>query len=493
MLHGVAGTWGEAAAAALTAGIDVELPTVHAFGAPLRRGGPRRPARRGRRRPRAAPGARAEAAARPARPGLVAGPACAAPDGDLDDPESLRGTIDLDPPENRALAREIAEQSVVLLRNDGMLPLARARAHRGGRPQRRRPVRGARLLLVPRAHRRAPPRRAARHRAADPARRDRAPSSPTPRSMHALGTTIDGGETDGIAAAVAARAIAPTSSCSRSATAPDCSAGAPAARAAMSSRLMLPGAQQQLLDALLATGTPRRGHPAVGPPVRPRPRGDARPAAIVQTFFPGEEGAAGDRRRAQRTRQPERPASGERPPLTGRPAVDLPRGAARVRRARCRTSTRPPRSRSAPGIGYSDVRVDRPRRRHATETGTDGAVELSLTVRNTGDRAGAEVVQLYLHDPVASVVRPVQRLIGFTPGARSSRGSRARDRATVPADLASFTGRDRRRIVEPGELVLGFGRSSGDIPLTHTVDADRAGARGRSHPRAAPGLDADPT
>jgi beta-xylosidase len=40
---------------------------------------------------------------------------------------------------------------------------------------------------------------------------------------------------------------------------------------------------------------------------------------------------------------------------------------------------------------------------------------------------------------------------------------------TVPADLASFTGRDLRRIVEPGELVLGFGRSSGDIPITHAV------------------------
>ncbi len=39
---------------------------------------------------------------------------------------------------------------------------------------------------------------------------------------------------------------------------------------------------------------------------------------------------------------------------------------------------------------------------------------LALTVRNTGERHGTEVVQLYLHDPVASVVQPVQRLIGYT-------------------------------------------------------------------------------
>jgi beta-glucosidase len=40
-------------------------------------------------------------------------------------------------------------------------------------------------------------------------------------------------------------------------------------------------------------------------------------------------------------------------------------------------------------------------------------VEVTVTVRNTGERAGDEVVQLYLHDPVASIVQPVRRLRGF--------------------------------------------------------------------------------
>src|SRR5690606_38897576 len=47
------------------------------------------------------------------------------------------------------------------------------------------------------------------------------------------------------------------------------------------------------------------------------------------------------------------------------------------------------------------------------EAATDGAFEASFVVRNTGGRDGVEVVQLYAHDPVASVVRPVQRLIGY--------------------------------------------------------------------------------
>ena len=39
----------------------------------------------------------------------------------------------------------------------------------------------------------------------------------------------------------------------------------------------------------------------------------------------------------------------------------------------------------------------------------------------------------------------------------------------MPADLASFTGRDGRRIVEPGDLVLSVGRSSADLPFAHAV------------------------
>ena len=93
---------------------------------------------------------------------------------------------------------------------------------------------------------------------------------------------------------------------------------------------------------------------------------------------------------------------------------------------------------------------------------------LVVDVRNVGPRAGTEVVQLYLHDPVASVVRPVQRLIGFAR-VELEPGETADVWFTVPADLASFTSRTGERIVEPGDLVLSVGRSSADLVHRATV------------------------
>ena len=98
----------------------------------------------------------------------------------------------------------------------------------------------------------------------------------------------------------------------------------------------------------------------------------------------------------------------------------------------------------------------------------DGAVEVGLTVQNTGSRAGVEVVQLYLHDPAASVVRPVNRLIAYAR-IELDAGEKARISIDVPADVASFTGRDNRRIVEPGVLELRLAASSQDVRLTAHV------------------------
>ena len=89
----------------------------------------------------------------------------------------------------------------------------------------------------------------------------------------------------------------------------------------------------------------------------------------------------------------------------------------------------------------------------------------SVTVRNTGDRRGAEVVQLYLHDPVAQVTRPVLRLIGYAAGrARAGRGAHGRLRGARRPDLVH-----RARgggVVEPGDLELRLGASSADIRFT---------------------------
>jgi len=95
----------------------------------------------------------------------------------------------------------------------------------------------------------------------------------------------------------------------------------------------------------------------------------------------------------------------------------------------------------------------------------DGEAAVAVTVSNTGDRAGTEVVQLYLHDPVAQTTQPVVRLIGYQRLPLEP-GEAARVTFTVPADLASFTGLAGRRIVEPGDVELRFGRSAEDITAT---------------------------
>ncbi|GAB2712792.1 hypothetical protein GCM10010442_36490 [Kitasatospora kifunensis] len=74
-------------------------------------------------------------------------------------------------------------------------------------------------------------------------------------------------------------------------------------------------------------------------------------------------------------------------------------------------------------------------------------------------------MQFYLHDPVATVVQPVQRLVGYRRIPLEA-GPRCQVRLVLPADLASFTGRDGRRVVEPGALELRISASSTDARFT---------------------------
>jgi len=100
---------------------------------------------------------------------------------------------------------------------------------------------------------------------------------------------------------------------------------------------------------------------------------------------------------------------------------------------------------------------------------TYGAVSVSLTVRNTGERSGTEVVQVYLHDPVAQVTRPVVLLIGYAR-VQLEPGQSRRVEFTIHADLTSFIGRAGRRVVEPGRIELRLGPSSAAAVATVPVD-----------------------
>jgi beta-xylosidase len=457
-LHGVAADWAEAAGTALAAGIDVELPNVKTFGPPLVRA-----VTEGR-----VPEALIDRALRhvlvqKAALGLLDpdwSPTPAALDGaDLDDPEALRGTVDLDRPENRRLAREIAEKAIVLLANDGTLPLSRP---------------GRIALIGPNAAEPTavlgcysfPQHIGVRHPGTPlgielPTLRDTlAAEFPAAEITVARGTGIDDGDLSGVPEAARAAREADVAVVvlgdraglfGRGTSGEGCDAEA----------LVLPGGQQHLLDTLLDLETPVVTVLLAG---RPYALGRAveESAAIVQSFFPGEEG----------THAIAGVLSGRVNP-SGRLPVSVPRHSgsqpatylgARLAHASEVSNVDPtPAFVFGHGLSYTEfdwsgLTVD------TQEIPTDGEFTLAFTVRNAGGRPGTEVVQLYLHDPVASVVQPVQRLAAYTR-LDLEPGEARRVRVTVPADLASFTGRDGRRVVEPGELEVRLAASGADVRL----------------------------
>jgi len=89
---------------------------------------------------------------------------------------------------------------------------------------------------------------------------------------------------------------------------------------------------------------------------------------------------------------------------------------------------------------------------------------VTLEVTNSGRRAGDEVVQLYINDPVASLTRPVKQLKGFNrvhlePGQMKSLTF------LLPAAELAFTGRDYQTTIEPGVFRVMAGNSSQNILL----------------------------
>jgi beta-glucosidase len=233
--------------------------------------------------------------------------------------------------------------------------------------------------------------------------------------------------------------------------------------------LNLPGRQPELVEVILDAGKPTVLVAISG---RPYALGayQGRAAAIVQAFFPGEEGGAA--------------IAGV---LSGRvnPSGKLPVGVPRHPGGQPHTYLAPPLGQNSQGVsnldptpafpfghglsytsfGYENLRAS------IAEVDTSSSVELTVTVQNTGVREGDEVVQLYAADPVASVTRPVTQLIGFAR-VRLAPAVSAEVSFTVHADRLSLTGRTMERIVEPGEVLFRIGTASetfaGPVPVQLT-------------------------
>src|SRR5436190_15977842 len=88
-----------------------------------------------------------------------------------------------------------------------------------------------------------------------------------------------------------------------------------------------------------------------------------------------------------------------------------------------------------------------------------GSVKATVDVTNTGSRAGDEVVQLYIHDPVASISQPVRRLRGFQR-VTLDKGQSTTVSFTLDASDWGFYDNRGRFVVEPGQIDVYAGDSS---------------------------------
>jgi beta-xylosidase len=453
--HAVAGTAAVAAALAVAAGVDIELPSVRCYGEPLRAA-----VQAGQVTLAAIDLAAARVLRQKCELGMLDPGWSPIPGAPADGPDGDGRALDpdLDPPASRALARRLAEESVILLANPaGVLPLAStARVavigpladdplaffggyslprHLGGRHPEALAGAGAATVLA-------------------------ALRAELPDVRYARGCDVSATDRSGFAAASAAARSADVVVAVVGDQAGLFGSGT-SGEGCDVTELRLPGVQEELLHVLADTGKPVVAVLITG---RPYAIGDliGRLAGILQAFFPGEEGGpaiAG--------------ALTGRVVPSGKLPVELPRSAAGQPSSylRSRLAARHSGSSVDPaplfafghGLSYTtfaheDLAIS------AAEVPTGGATEISSTVRNTGPRAGAEVVQLYLSDPVAQVVRPARWLAGFAR-VELAPGQACRVVFRLHADRTAFCGLSGEHIVEPGEIGVAVGGASDSLPL----------------------------
>ena len=227
--------------------------------------------------------------------------------------------------------------------------------------------------------------------------------------------------------------------------------------------LDLPGLQEGLLRAVHATGTPvvlvlMNGRPLTVPWAA------ANVPAILETWFPGSRACTAIADVLFGACNP-----------GGRLAVTFPRSVGQVPiRYNHKNTGRPPRSQELTtgymdlpptplfpfghGLSYTNFAY-RDLMLGAGSIRPSETLTVGVTVMNTGQREGDEVVQLYLQDPVAGVARPVKELKGFRRITLGP-GEERKVEFTLAAEHFGFYGEDMRFTVEPGAFKVWVGPSS---------------------------------
>jgi beta-glucosidase len=235
--------------------------------------------------------------------------------------------------------------------------------------------------------------------------------------------------------------------------------------AASRASLGLPGVQQQLLEAVAATGTPvvlvlMNGRPLIFEWAAERI------PAIVEAWFLGVESGNATAEVLFGDVNP-----------SGRLAVTFPRDVGQIPLYYNHRNTGRPTSAEKYTSKYIDVPVTprypfgyglsyttfayRDLKLSASRLGAADTLKVTVTVANTGTREGTDVVQLYVRDEVGSVARPVRELKGFRRVTLKPGETRAVELRLAVRDLA-FYGLDMRRTVEPGMFRVFVGPNSAE-------------------------------
>jgi beta-glucosidase len=234
--------------------------------------------------------------------------------------------------------------------------------------------------------------------------------------------------------------------------------------------LTLPGRQEELVAAIAATGTPIVLVLVAGRPLAIEATA-ARSAAVLHAWCPGDEGpvAVAD------------VLFGDANP-GGKLPVTVPRHVGQIP---IHYAHKPSGGRShwhddyvdgshlplwpfGYGLSYTRFEVSGLELDRRT-IDPAGEVAVSVEVENVGGREGDEVVQLYARDVEASVTRPVKELRGFAR-VRLAAGERRRVTFRLAAEQLAFTGLDGRLVVEPGRVALMVGTSSADLPCRADIE-----------------------
>ncbi|HEX2908897.1 MAG TPA: glycoside hydrolase family 3 N-terminal domain-containing protein [Phototrophicaceae bacterium] len=467
--HQLTGDKGEAAGMALEAGIDVELPSTDCYGAPLREA-----VQKGLVREDLINTAVRRVLAQKIALGLFENPFVDA------------GIVVFDTPEQRQLAREIAQKSIVLLKNEGdLLPLKkdlRSIAVIGPNADQVRHLFGdysypAHIQTLLDTAKENPFGQATPNGVQDVqdfiqvisvVEAIKQAVSPQTQVYFARGCEVQTESRDGFAEAIAAAQQAEVVILvmgDKAGLADDCTSGEARDRAVLD----LPGVQGELVRAIYEIGKPVVLVLLTGRPVALGWMTTDIPA-ILEAWFPGEEGSGaiadvlfGDVNPGGKLPMTFPVDVGQVPIYYGHKPSG---GRSHWKGNYVEMSTKPQYpfgyGLSYTHFDYTNLRIEQ------AQAQAGEIVTIQVDICNGGSRVGDEVVQLYTHVPSASMTRPVKELKGFKRVTLQPGESRTVT-FHLPVNLLGFYNREMAFVVEPGAVEVLIGSSSADIRLQGTL------------------------